>query len=154
NQSPWGLQRVSCANSIPANSCPLKLNYQYQYEEPEQWWNPVDVYIIDSGVQVGHSEFGGRARFGVSITGGDRSDILGHGTHVAGIVGGTGVGVAKTAQIIAVNVGNQRPWTISVIGATDWVIQASRNSWVPSIANLSLGYYHQQKLCWVGSSLE
>ena len=67
----------------------------------------VDVYVLDTGVQYSHSEFGGRAKFGgrdfVSPSG-DGSDPDGHGTYVSSLVAGTTYGVAKAATIYSIRV--------------------------------------------------
>ncbi|CRK37699.1 hypothetical protein BN1708_020337, partial [Verticillium longisporum] len=58
------------------------------------------AYVVDSGVQVGHSQFGGRATLGSNPAGGAHTDTSGHGTHVAGTIGGSTYGVAKRTNII------------------------------------------------------
>ncbi|GAA0976989.1 hypothetical protein GCM10009555_037520 [Acrocarpospora macrocephala] len=98
----------------------------------------VTVYVLDTGIDPTHREFGGRAAAAFDATGGDGYDCSGHGTHVAGIVGGARVGVAPAARIEAVRVlGCDGTGTVSdVIAGLDWV---RTNAEGPSIANLSLG---------------
>ncbi|KAI8844894.1 peptidase S8/S53 domain-containing protein, partial [Chytridium lagenaria] len=102
----------------------------------------VDVYVIDSGVEVSHPDFGGRARIGASFSD-DNNDIdaNGHGTHVAGTVGSNTYGVAKRANIIAVKVlgGSGSGSNSDVIAGVNWVAETARNSGRKSVANMSLG---------------
>lgn len=115
----------------------LPLNTSYTYRATGAG---VDAYIIDTGIRFTHNEFGGRASLGVDeivpSTGG--VDCNGHGTHVAGTVGGTTFGVAKAVTLIAVRVldcsGNGS--NAGVIAGVDWV--TAHNSG-PSVANMSLG---------------
>ena len=63
------------------------------------------AYIIDTGIRFSHSDFGGRAVTGFdAVDGGSADDCNGHGTHVAGTVGGTAYGVAKGVQLVGVRV--------------------------------------------------
>jgi subtilisin family serine protease len=100
----------------------------------------VTVYVIDSGIRAGHVEFGGRARVGADFVGDGRkgADCHGHGTHVAGIVGGKTYGVAKKVKIVAVRALNcTASSTVSkVVKAINWV---AANHVTNSVANLSLG---------------
>jgi subtilisin family serine protease len=98
----------------------------------------VTAYIIDTGIDYGHSEFGGRATFGYDSFGGDGNDCNGHGTHVAGTTGGAVYGVAKGVALKAVRVldcGGSGSWS-GVIAGIDWV---TANAVKPAVANLSLG---------------
>ncbi|HZI27275.1 MAG TPA: S8 family serine peptidase [Gemmatimonadaceae bacterium] len=105
-------------------------------------WNTdgtgVRVYILDTGILTGHSEFGGRASFGFDAYGGNGQDCHGHGTHVAGTVGGSEYGVAKAASLVAVRVLNcQGSGTYSgIIAGIDWVKNTAPK---PAVANMSLG---------------
>ncbi len=98
----------------------------------------VHAYIIDSGVDVGHPEFGGRASDGFDAIDGTFADCHFHGTHVAGTVGGTTVGVANAVQLVNVRAldcsGNGT--FAQVIAAVDWV---TANAIKPAVANMSLG---------------
>jgi len=134
-QSPatWGLDRIDQRDR------PLDNSYTYATDG-----SGVTVYIIDTGIEVSHSQFGGRAVAGFDAVteGGAAADCNGHGTHVAGTVGGTTYGVAKSARLVAVRVldcqGNGT--TSGVIAGIDWVTQ-QKNAvpGVPSAANMSLG---------------
>ncbi|KAJ3179376.1 hypothetical protein HDU87_002985 [Geranomyces variabilis] len=103
----------------------------------------VDVYVIDSGVLLNHTEFTpNRARAGVSFaSGGSTDDIVGHGTHVAGTIAGQTVGVAPSASIIAVKViDNDGSGPASnVIMGLEWVVSAVAKTNRPSVINMSIG---------------
>ncbi|ORX82452.1 subtilisin-like protein [Basidiobolus meristosporus CBS 931.73] len=128
----WGLPRVSQRARNP--------NAPYTY--PDNAGSGVDVYIIDTGINVRHSDFGGRASLPVSFINGEAVDDLnGHGTHVAGTVGGTAYGVAKKVNLIGVKVlsGAGSGSTSGIIAGVNWVAQRARSSGRRSVANMSLG---------------
>lgn len=98
------------------------------------------AYIMDTGIDYGHSEFGGRAVPGFDAIGDGRDgqDCQGHGTHVAGTVGGATFGVAPQARLVSVRVLNcdgQGSWA-GIIAGFDWV---ARNAQQPAVLNASLG---------------
>lgn len=66
----------------------------------------VTAYIVGSGIDYQHPEFGGRAAFGYDTVGDGRrgSDCHGTGTHVAGTVGGATLGVARRVALVSVRV--------------------------------------------------
>jgi subtilisin family serine protease len=101
----------------------------------------VTAYVIDTGILLGHADFGGRAVSGHdAIDGGSADDCNGHGTHVAGTVGGTTHGIAKEVSLVAVRVldcsGNGS--TSGVIAGIDWVT-GHHQPGTPAVANMSLG---------------
>lgn len=90
----WGLDRVDQA------SLPLNNSYTWINNASE-----VRVYVLDSGISVGHPAFGGRAVWGVNTTAdGINTDNTGHGTHLAGIVGSLPYGVSKQVRLVAVKI--------------------------------------------------
>lgn len=96
------------------------------------------VFVVDTGVQVDHSEFEGRARSGWTAFGSEFDDCNGHGTHVAGLAGGKKWGVAKTTNIVSVRVLDcSGSGTVSgVVQGLMWVYD---NAVARSVVNLSLG---------------
>ncbi len=131
-QSPatQGLDRVD------QRALPLNNSYTYNFTG-----SGVTAYIIDTGVRFSHTDFGGRAVTGHdAIDGGSADDCNGHGTHVAGTVGGGTYGVAKSVRIVGVRVLNcQGSGSNSqVIAGIDWVT-GNHAAGAPAVANMSLG---------------
>jgi len=124
----WGLDRTD------QRALPLSTTYGYA-----NTGTGVRAYIIDTGIRFAHSEFGGRATSGYdAVDGGSADDCNGHGTHVAGTVGGSTYGIAKNVSLIAVRVldcGGSGSWS-GVIAGMDWV---ANNRVRPAVANMSLG---------------
>jgi hypothetical protein len=125
----WGIDRVDQQN--------LPLNQTYNYNNTA---SNVHAYIVDTGVRLTHSQFTGRMGngFDAITAGGTGADCHGHGTHVAGTVGGTTHGIAKGVTIHPVRVLDcQGSGTdAQVIAGIDWVVQ---NHVKPAVANMSLG---------------
>jgi subtilisin family serine protease len=104
----------------------------------------IDAYVIDTGIRTSHVQFGGRAFFGANFVDSVNSDGNGHGTHVAGTIGGSTFGVAKRVSLIAVKVLNSQGSgsTSGVIAGINWAVnrmKSKRSSKIASVANLSLG---------------
>ncbi|MET9852430.1 S8 family serine peptidase [Streptomyces sp. NPDC006450] len=100
----------------------------------------VTAYVLDTGIDYKHDEFGGRATFGFDAIkdGRDGQDCSGHGTHVAGTIAGTTYGVARKASLVSVRVLNcEGTGDFSgIIAGLDWV---ARNAKQPAVLNGSLG---------------
>ncbi|GHH50407.1 S8 family peptidase [Streptomyces candidus] len=130
NPPSWGLDRID------QRALPLDRSYTY----PDSAGEGVTAYVIDTGVRISHSDFGGRASYGYDAIDNDNTaqDGNGHGTHVAGTVGGGAYGVAKKARIVGVRVLNNQGsgTTAQVVAGIDWV---TKNAVKPAVANMSLG---------------
>lgn len=132
-QSPatWGLDRID------QRDLPLDNSYTFATSGAG-----VTAYIIDTGILTSHTEFSGRAVSGYTAISDGRgtTDCNGHGTHVAGTVGGETYGVAQDVRLVAVRVldCNGSGSNSGVIAGVDWVTQ-NHTAGSPAVANMSLG---------------
>lgn len=129
SNATWGLDRIDQRN--------LPLNTSYVYNTTA---SNVTAYILDTGLNTTHVDFGGRASIGYDVIndGQNGRDCQGHGTHVAGTIGSATWGVAKGVKLVAVRVlgcdgtgSNQ-----GIIQAINWV---AANAQKPAVVNMSLG---------------
>ncbi|WP_030195819.1 S8 family peptidase [Streptomyces sp. NRRL S-87] len=127
----WGLDRIDRRR---------KPGQDKKYTYPTTAGSGVTAYIIDTGVNFTHRDFGGRARSGYDAVapGTPADDEQGHGTHVAGTVGGATFGVAKKVKLVAVRVldASGSGTTAQVVAGIDWV---TKHAVKPAVANMSLG---------------
>ncbi|CAG8610409.1 11256_t:CDS:2 [Paraglomus brasilianum] len=142
--APWNLARTSHRDRLV-----LATYNKYYYDATAG--KGVTAYVLDTGVFVNHTDFGGRARWGANFARGQPdADISGHGTHVAAIIAGTRFGVAKKAQIVAVKVLGERGGSnMAVIKGIEWAVKDHRKAVAEakrtgkvhkgSIINMSLG---------------
>jgi subtilisin family serine protease len=127
----WGIDRID------QHKLPLSGTFSYSNTGAG-----VTAYVIDTGIRVTHSEFGGRASSGWDFVDNDAdaSDCNGHGTHVAATIGGTTYGVAKAVTLVAVRV-----LDCTGAGLWSWIIAgidyvtAQHQAGQPAVANMSLG---------------
>ena len=126
----WGLDRVD------QTALPLSGSFSYTNTGAG-----VRAYIIDTGLRFTHNDFGPQASSGYdAVDGGSADDCNGHGTHVAGTVGGNTYGIAKDVALVGVRVLNcsgSGTWS-GVIAGIDWVTR-DHAAGTPAVANLSLG---------------
>jgi subtilisin family serine protease len=125
----WGLDRI--------DQLALPLNTIYNYGATGAG---VTVYVIDSGIRATHTDFGGRVAGGFTAVndGVGTGDCNGHGTHVAGTIGGATYGVAKDVRLVPVRVLDCKGagTTSAAIAGIDWV---TANRSTPAVVNMSLG---------------
>ncbi|KAF9162832.1 hypothetical protein DFQ26_003208 [Actinomortierella ambigua] len=132
NPPSWGLPRLS--------SPELQPNGTSAYEYNDAAGEGVTAFIIDTGIYAEHEDFGGRAKLGANfIEGSEDTDENGHGTHVAGTIGGTKFGVAKKVSLVGVKVLDARGSgsTSSVISGMEWVVKNANGT--KAVVNMSLG---------------
>eukprot|EP00158_Paraphelidium_tribonemae_P004949 Partr_v1_DN27071_c1_g1_i1_m29120 putative Serine protease len=138
--SNWGLERIS-QRDLPLSG---------KYPVSETAGEGVDVYVIDTGINIAHEEFEGRAIWGLTAPRGDEdADGNGHGSHVASTIAGKTFGVANKATVIAVKVLRSSGYgsMSDVLKGINWAAQehvrksslATKGKIVKSVANMSLG---------------
>ncbi|KAG0197265.1 hypothetical protein BGX33_000805 [Mortierella sp. NVP41] len=130
NPPSWGLIRVGQE----------KLDLTKPYAYPDTAGEGVTAYVVDTGVFVEHADLAGRATWGANfIEGSKDTDENGHGTHVAGTIGGTTYGVAKKVKIVGVKVLDAQGSgaTSGVVAGMDYVVENATPG--KSVVNMSLG---------------
>ena len=133
NPASWGLDRID------EPSLPLDNRFHTRSDGAG-----VDVYIIDTGVNAAHSNFGSRVLSGKDYVGDGRAastDCNGHGSHVAGTAAGEQFGVARSATIIPVRVldCDGSGYFSSIEAGLDWVVSNAVTRGRPSVINISAG---------------
>lgn len=140
--APWGLARISHRESLTFGTF-------NKYIHQPRGGEGVDVYVVDTGTNIDHVDFEGRATWGKTIPRGDADeDGNGHGTHCSGTIAGKKYGVAKKANIIAVKVlrSNGSGTMSDVVKGVEWAVQSHTatalkkgRKFKGSVANMSLG---------------
>jgi len=138
-QSPpsWGLPRIS------NRGLDLTKPYVYSTKAGEG----VTAYVVDTGIDVKHTEFTDRATFGVNFVKNEgMEDGNGHGTHCAGTIAGSTFGLAKKANVVAVKVCSSfgSCATSDVIAGVEYVIKNGKKN--KSVVNISLALAPSQAL--------
>ncbi|MFE2142888.1 S8 family peptidase [Streptomyces sp. NPDC059456] len=132
NPAPWPLDRID------QSELPLDGSYTYAGTA-----TGVTAYVVDTGINTAHQEFGGRARNGYNGVFMETSgDCNGHGTHVAGTLGGATYGVAKGVSLVGVKVANCKGSAslTSILGGLEWMVKdAAKAPGTPAVANMSMG---------------
>ncbi|EZF36350.1 subtilisin-like protease 1 [Trichophyton interdigitale MR816] len=133
NVPSWGLARIS-------NSQPGANSYVYDSSAGEG----ITVYSVDTGVDINHEDFEGRAIWGSNqVNDGDDSDGSGHGTHTSGTMVGKEFGIAKKAKLVAVKVlGNDGSGpTSGIVAGINWCVEHARQNGGTdkAVMNMSLG---------------
>lgn len=127
--APWGLDRID------QTGIPLSGSFTY-----ETTGSSVDAYIFDTGIRTDHNEFTGRIKSGYNAitTNAVPNDDNGHGTHVAGILGGTRYGVAKGINIVPIKVLDRfgSGTFTQIIAGIDWAI--ANHTTRPAVGNVSI----------------
>lgn len=129
----WGLDRI--------DEQALQFDGSYTWDTDG---TGVEVYIVDTGIWFAHSEFGGRATsfWDYVSNDADAGDCDGHGTHVAGTVGGATVGVARNATLRSarvLNCGGSGSYTGIIKAIDDITARKNANPGIPMVGNMSLG---------------
>ncbi|KAF3925174.1 Cerevisin [Dactylellina cionopaga] len=145
SSAPWGLERLSSRTKVDLGERRIEdMAFKYQFDRVSG--KGVDVYILDSGINVDHVDFNGRAKNIFSVFGDDGQDNFGHGTHTAGIVGSLTYGVAKNVNLLGVKVFNDRGKTNdeATVAGIDAILtmhlkRKEEPGFMGSVVNMSFG---------------
>lgn len=133
-KAPWGLAALS--NKKRGSST-------YRYDKSAGYGT--FAYILDSGINTKHVDFGGRASLGYNAVNKDFTDVNGHGTHVAGIIGSKSFGVAKQTELIGVKVMiNNEAFVSTILDGYQWAVNdiLTKNRQNRAVINMSLGKWN------------
>ncbi|KAF5597255.1 serine protease precursor [Fusarium pseudocircinatum] len=132
SNAPWGLARLS-------NKSPGSKTYTYD----DSAGQGVCAYVVDTGIEVSHPEFQGRAKFVATYVNGINTDDHGHGTHCAGTIGSKTYRVAKKASLYGIKIFNKNGFSTDslIIAGIDRVLQDAPSQDYPNsvVINISFG---------------
>ncbi|QRW06000.1 Serine protease [Ceratobasidium sp. AG-Ba] len=134
--APWGISRISRKDKLPKGSSASSLDYIFDYRPA---CSSINVYLLSTGINSRHVDFGSRARQGAIFGKYHAEDVNGNGTFVAGIIGGKRFGIAKTASIISVKVigDNGRGFVSNMIAGVNWAVNHAATTHQQSILHLN-----------------
>jgi cerevisin len=134
NRAPWGLARISQRSKLG------RAPYNYNYDEKAG--EGVNIYLLDTGVNMSHKDFEGRITWGTTTTSNSQGndDYRGHGTHCAGSAAGTTYGVAKKANIVVVKVlgDDGKGLSSDSIAGINWVVK-NKSGIKGNVISMSIG---------------
>ncbi|KAF3916034.1 Aqualysin-1 [Orbilia brochopaga] len=143
--APWGLARIGSSQMVEVGQGQFPTDLAFSYKFDRQSGGGVDVYVLDTGINVAHQDFNGRAKMIFTAFGDDGRDNEGHGTHTAGTVGSLTFGVAKNANIFGVKVFNTASGSdAAIIAGIDAVItqhnqRKGQPNFMGSVMSMSFG---------------
>ncbi|KAG6860831.1 hypothetical protein C0995_007075 [Termitomyces sp. Mi166 len=135
----WGLACLSSKTPLTYKNV-IATNFTFYYYALAGY--KVDIYVVDSGININHTDFDGRARWGKTFGGYPDIDDHGHGTHCAGLAAGKTYGVARKAEIIAVKTGGcdlKKVKISDTISGLEWVHEQIKASSHHSVVLLNIG---------------
>ena len=147
----WGLARIDQREALPYSE-PISRDGDYTWGA--HTGSSAVAYVLDTGIDIEHNDFEGRASWGYTAPGiSNDDDHNGHGTHCAGIIGGTTYGIAKSVTLVAVKVLDDTgsgSWN-SIITGVNYVVEqhqqrSSPGNQAKSVVNMSLGGYGYQPI--------
>jgi hypothetical protein len=127
----WGLNRIDQASLPLSSGLPFREGSTGKGQT---------VYVIDTGINWQHRDFGGRASAGPDFTSdADGKDAHGHGTHCAGTTSGSRFGVARDAEVIGIKVldASGSGTTSGVIAGVEWAVRNASGK--AGVISMSLG---------------
>lgn len=138
--APRHLARISRRTQLPSSK-PNDIGRFNYYYESEYQGQDVFVYVLDSGIDRQHPDFEGRVEAGIDTTGEGTGDFIGHGTHVAGLIGSKTFGVAKKVNLVEVKVldSHGKGNVSDIIQGLEFVVKQCPRGKKKCIVNMSLG---------------
>jgi len=131
----WGLQRSSLAGRLPTSPAIEDIPYEFS-----NCGRGIEIHVLDTGIQLGHEDFGGRATWGGDWTLEGDFDGHGHGTHVASTAGGSAFGLARCSPLVALKVMTSGGFgtLFSILGGLEFSSNAA-TAGKKVVGNMSLG---------------